>query len=337
MTKIIITNLPSFYKVNLYNQISQSTDIFVVYTGFDINRRNLDFFNAKPNFDYLNLSGKSFIHKLYIIAKLIWSNTYSELIVCGLNEYTTWLALFISPKKSNATVIESSCYESSVTGFKALIKKILISRVSKVYASGISQLKLASMLGFKGEVIITRGVGLFNYQNNPKYTPKSEIKNFIYVGRLAQEKNLFTLIHAFNNLPELNLTIVGFGPIEAELKEISKSNINFRGAVDNSKLHFVYREHDVLILPSLSEPWGLVVEEALNNGLPVIVSDRVGCVDEIVKHNFNGLVFSLNDSSGLSEALNKIQDIECYNRLRLNVSRIDFEEISKEQVKCYCR
>ena len=67
--------------------------------------------------------------------------------------------------------------------------------------------------------------------------------------------------------------MVGFGRIEAQLKAAAGKNIKFIGAVDNKDLPAVYRANDVFVLPSVSETWGLVVEEALNNGLPVLLSD----------------------------------------------------------------
>lgn len=93
-----------------------------------------------------------------------------------------------------------------------------------------------------------------------------------------------------NTLPSLRLTIVGFGEQEDELRALAGANVTFAGAVNNKRLPEIYQAHDVFILPSKSEPWGLVVEEALNNGMPVIVSDRVGCHKALINAQ-NGLVF----------------------------------------------
>lgn len=90
------------------------------------------------------------------------------------------------------------------------------------------------------------------------------------------------LIKAFNENGK-PLTIIGTGSKEAEYKALAKSNITFLGFVDNNKLKDIYVNCDCFILPSNSEPWGLVVEEALYNGLPVIVSDMVGCNVDMVK------------------------------------------------------
>ena len=97
----------------------------------------------------------------------------------------------------------------------------------------------------------------------------------------------------------------------------------------------IFQNHDVVVLPSYSEVWGVVVEEALNNGIPVIVSDRVGCADENIKEGHNGLVFKNNDEDSLRKCIKAIQEIELYNKMRKYISKLDFEEIENAQVQCY--
>lgn len=106
--------------------------------------------------------------------------------------------------------------------------------------------------------------------------------------------------------------------------------------MDNKKLPQVYQENDVFVLPSEIEPWGLVVEEALNNGAPVLVSDRVGCGPEIVNES-NGLVFKFDSEEDLLSKIEKISQIGYYNELRKNISKLDFAEIERKQIECYLK
>jgi glycosyltransferase involved in cell wall biosynthesis len=330
--KIVITNLPSFYKINLYNEINKHCKVLVIYTNDNAEGRNKDFFRGDMQFEYIHLHSNSFIRILQLI-KILLSVCYDELILGGWDSLPLWVGALIFPKKKNALVVESSYIESTTTGIKGFIKRIFVSRISKVYASGKSQRKLTDILGFKGETIITKGVGIFNYISQPTFTPRSEVKNFIYVGRLTRVKNLEYLIDKFNQHPELNLTIVGFGELEDTLKAMAKSNIRFTGAINNKDLHSYYQNADVFILPSIIEAWGLVVEEALNNGTPVMVSDRVGCAEEIVSAE-NGVVFSLNPDN-FEEQLSKICDIDTYNNMRKHIANMDFEAIEQYQINCY--
>lgn len=330
---LIITNLPSFYKINLYNAIARHKRIFVIFTGDTAEQRNTDFFEGDAHFDCLSLSGNRAL-KFIRVCKELFRHRYEELMLGGWDSLPLWLGAFLSPKRKNTLVVESSYLESSTSGWKRLVKKLFISRISKVYASGASQRKITDRLGFRGKTMITKGVGIFNYGKQPAYEPKNEVRKFIYVGRLVQVKNLELLVRVFNDLPKLELTIVGFGDQEEWLRSIAHENVVFTGAIENKRLPELYRSHDVFVLPSRSEPWGLVVEEAFNNGLPVIVSNRVGCAEEIVNKD-NGRIFKWNDPDDLKSAILKLQDIASYNSMRKHISEMNFEEITNYQINCY--
>ncbi len=334
--KIIITNLPAFYKVNLFNEIAKSEDIYVVFTGNTAEIRNTDFFKKELiRFDFIELKNKSTLSRFVFIVKLLLLSKYNELILGGWDEPLLLLSSIISCKRKNSVIVESSIYESKVNGFKGAIKKMFLSRISKVYASGKAQISLLQALDFKGIINKTKGVGIFNIRHQPKYEERATVSNFLYVGRLSKEKNLDKLIKDFAEFPNLTLNIVGFGPEESRLKSIASENVIFHGAINNSELHKFYRDYDVLVLPSLSETWGLVVEEALNNGMPVIVSNRVGCADEIINLNENGLIFNIDEDKSLRYAIAGITDIVFYNNLRKNISNMDFQIIAQNQVKVY--
>lgn len=331
---IFITSLPSFYKINLFNRIAVHSQIFVVFTHNISVQRNEDFYNGKRDFEFVSIANKSFFGKILFIYRLLKSSCYQQLINGGWGHWELWIASFLSPKNKNSVVVESSLFECQTNGLKGFIKKIYCKRFSKAYVSGKSQADLVRLLGLKGDLIVTKGVGIFNIIPQPKFIAINKVSNFIYVGRLSSEKNLKLLIDTFNELPDLTLNIIGFGPQESFLKSIAKQNILFCGAIPNSELYRYYQQNEVFVLPSSSEPWGMVVEEAFNNGLPVIVSDKVGCAEEIV-NDTNGIIFKLSEPDSLRNAVIKMLDIDYYNSLRLNISKMDFEKIAKKQVNCY--
>lgn len=330
--KIILTYQPAFYKINLYNKLAEKTDILVVFSNVNNNTRNRDFINGEMFFPHKFLSGSIF-KKMLQFTYIVFSQKYDEVILTEWELITPWIVAFVSPKRKNSAVVESSIIESSTTGVKGLLKRIFFSRISKAYASGKSQARLTRQLGMNGSNIITKGVGVFNYINQPPYVERKRVVNFVFVGRLIWQKNIEFLIRQFNRHPELLLHIIGSGVLESDLKSIANTNIRFVGYVNNTELPDYYQKADVFVLPSVKEPWGLVVEEALNNGTPVMVSENVGCAEEIVSDS-NGVVFKLTDED-FEEKLKAICNVEKYNQMRFNISKMDFEKIEAEQINCY--
>jgi glycosyltransferase involved in cell wall biosynthesis len=145
---------------------------------------------------------------------------------------------------------------------------------------------------------------------NENYQNKSfDTFNFLYVGRLVAHKNIKMLIKAFEIISSkysfAKLLIAGEGPLSEELKQENNhnTNITFLGAKFSNDLIEVYKNGHVLILPSSYEPWGLVVNEALSAGLPVIVSDKVGAAFDLVELPETGFVFNSEKPQELIDAM----------------------------------
>lgn len=332
--KIFLTNIPSFYKINLFNRIAEKEELTVLYTGLvtDGSIRNKDFFKGEMKFHYEWLRGNQLSMACQFL-KYLRTHKYEEVILMGWETLVPWPAIFFAPKKKRAAQVESSIFESHTSGLRAWIKSLFFSRLSKCYCSGKAQADLTRALHFKGKVVITKGVGVFNYVPQPPYVERREVKNFLFVGRLSPEKNLDFLIRQFERHPELHLDIIGDGPMRKQLEVDASSNVKIWGAIDNKLLPKYYQEADVFVLPSKSESWGLVVEEAFNNGLPVMVSNRVGCAPEIINES-NGVVFNLTDED-FEKELNVITDVSTYNSMRKTIANMDFAAIEERQVNCY--
>lgn len=331
--KVILTPGPSFYKNNLFNVLAKKQKIIVFYTGAHTHERNEDFYKGELTYENHYLPhGKVALFRY--LQKFLRKNSYEELIVSGWDTVASFIVALLSKRKKNACIVESTDYESQAGGLKGLIKKVLISRMSVTYVPGKPHERLVRSLGFKGNVVQTGSCGLLNYTPQPLFEARESVKHFLFVGRLTPVKNLDFLISIFNELPQYELTIIGFGPQDEMLKSIAGPNIKFLGAINNKELPKHYRSADVFMLCSYSETWGLVVEEALNNGTPVIVSDRVGCNEDLVSEK-TGLTFQSNNKESLLGAIRKITDVNYYNKLRQGVSLMNFEERAQQQVSAF--
>ena len=240
---------------------------------------------------------------------------------------------FFSPRRRNAVICESSAIDSGMNGWKGLLKKAVIRRMSAALPSGSPHRALFEHIRYPGDIHVTGSVGIFNMEGRRalRHSPSTPL-NYIYVGRLAPEKNLELLIREFNSNGR-PLSIVGDGPQKELLKNMAKDNIRFLGHVPNDRLPEIYGRHDVFILPSRYEPWGLVVEEALFRGLPVIASDKVGSAADMVAALETGAVFSLSAPDGLSNAIHEVE--KNYETMARRVADINWNSRVETQLKAY--
>jgi glycosyltransferase involved in cell wall biosynthesis len=129
--------------------------------------------------------------------------------------------------------------------------------------------------GFNQVVVWTRGVAKNLVSQKPHKKTKSP--KIIYVGRVSKEKNLEVLCELQD---KFEITIVGDGPILNRLKE-KYPKINFTGYRFGSDLADIYKEHDVFCFPSKTDTFGIVMIEALANGLPIAAFRVTGPVDVV--------------------------------------------------------
>lgn len=131
----------------------------------------------------------------------------------------------------------------------------------------------------------------------------------LFAGKLEWKKNPALLLEEFMKLdkPNVHLLFVGNGALEKELKSRSNNflsqNIHFLDFQNQYRMPIVYQSCDLFCLPSKSETWGLVVNEAMACGKAILVSDMVGCAKDLVSPSLNGNIFKSENSIDLTKHL----------------------------------
>ena len=120
----------------------------------------------------------------------------------------------------------------------------------------------------------------------------------------------FAKVRQNSDRPRMVLKLVGYGPLEDSLRQLAldlgiAGLVEFAGKAWQAELPQIYRSADVFILPSAREAWGLVVNEAMLSGLPVVVSDRCGCAVDLVTAE-TGWTFSPHDEGELVNVLSRV-------------------------------
>jgi glycosyltransferase involved in cell wall biosynthesis len=134
----------------------------------------------------------------------------------------------------------------------------------------------------------------------------------LFAGRLGAVKQPLLLLEAYRRVRQRRacaLLMAGDGPlrgeIEAEIRRSSIPDVRITGFLNQTEMPKAYAAADLLALPSRAEPWGLVVNEAMNFSLPIVVSDRVGCGPDLVRPGLNGEVFEHSSVDALQTVLER--------------------------------
>jgi glycosyltransferase involved in cell wall biosynthesis len=215
-------------------------------------------------------------------------------------------------------------------------KIILRNKISHAWVPGIQQYIFARKLGFKSDKILlglyscNHGTFSNSFEENIIRKKKSYPRNFIYTGRLSEEKGIIELYEVFSQLTDYerngwNLIIIGTGPLKDRI--ISTKSIDVRGFLQPNELLNVIAEAGCHIFPSKIEPWGVAAHEFCSAGLPLLMSNSAGSATVFLKESVNG--FSLNAPclSNLKEKIIKITHMEDAELIRFgeNSYRLSFQ------------
>jgi len=181
-----------------------------------------------------------------------------------------------------------------------------------------------------------------------KYVPPGD-KLVFFVGRLVYEKGVQTAIEAMtlimNKVPNVTFVVAGTGPHLNQLKAMVSAfglegKVKFTGHLDTDALYAFYRSADLTVVPSLYEPFGMVVLESMAMGTPTIVADTGG-LSEIVVHEETGLKFEPGNADSLAEAMLRIlTDPGLSERITADAKaylgdRYDWERIARSTIEVY--
>ena len=173
-------------------------------------------------------------------------------------------------------------------------------------ASSVVRDQLLS-LGIAAERIWLSAYGADERIFHPPAAARPPGFRIIFAGQLGLRKGLRTLLEALTLAGRADWQMDFYGLVLGESERDVASYrgptpLTFHGPVSSQKLADAFRAGSVLVLPSLEEGFGLVVPQALNCGLPAIVSDRVGGKD-FVRHRENGSIFPVSDAGALAQEL----------------------------------
>ena len=238
------------------------------------------------------------------------------------SEYWAMLLLCMVLRRKRAVFCDSTAFDRERSYWKEKAKAFFFRRCDGVFCYGARSKAYVASYGidphkiFEGCQAAALGRTYDAAAIRAHYANRSPIDNsrtrFLYVGRLSSEKGLPDLLEAFSQVhgqsSDTELVIVGSGPIEAELRRNTRalgieSSVHLVGAKAPDEIGTLLMSSTALILPSHREPWGLVINEALSFGCPVVASHVCGCVPELVRDGITGYSFPAGDVDALAKAM----------------------------------
>ena len=336
---VILTEIISPYRIPLFNTLARDPQLqlhVIFLADTDPTLRQWEVYKQEIEFSYSVLpSWRRRIGKFNVLLnrglrrKLVSANP--DAILCGgYNYLASWQALRWARAHKVPFFLWSESNSQDQRRGHALVeglKSNFIRQCTGFVAPGVSARAYLRSLAIKDDRIFTAPNAVDNRffaeaaaaARGDSAATRRELelpdRYWLFVGRLVREKGVFELLSAYAKLEDqlrqrIGLVYVGEGSsrrqLEAQAASIPSGMIRFAGFAQRDRLAAYYAMAEALVLPTYTDTWGLVVNEAMACGLPVIVSRVAGCAADLVKENWNGVLIEPRDVDSLARALTNL-------------------------------
>lgn len=332
MKVAFVTNLRAPYRTLQLNEFSNlhNVELTAFYTDPPMHNRDWNL-NCEVHYTEFDLRGIKVSSKYgYINKNLIKIVREFDVIVLGCYEQPTYIVLSILCRifrKNYILSFDGICtdrVEMKENKIKKYLKSIVINNASFILGNGeVSKKYFTNKFNFPSDKIYNQYLTVDSEKINELYDSKEifrtklrkelnislKEKVLIFSGRLIEIKNIKIVIEALSLLNKTNITFVllGGGELEDQLMEMAKKynvKVVITGFIaEQEELFKHYFIGDALILPSIYDVWGLVVNEAMFAGLPVLVSSVCGCSLDLVQDSINGYIINPIDRDDIAHKI----------------------------------
>jgi glycosyltransferase involved in cell wall biosynthesis len=333
MKAVLVTNIPSPYRVALFDEIEKQIDFdfVVIYCAYNENNRMW----AVPELNHKNIFLKeesftllkktNFYWRIDIIRVLKYLNP-DVIVTAGFNPVMIFAFLY-SKINSKRHIVFSDSWKRTIqdlTFIHKSIRRIVFKFSSAFVVPGNKGREYFLSSGIKDSRIFTCPLGIDNeaYQKHQK---TRKIYDIIFSGQFIQRKMPFFFIEVLKTLKtrksDLRVLIIGSGELEAKfIWKLNQEGINyyFPGFIQPENISRYYAESKILLFPTLSDPWGIVANEACAVGTPVITCENAGVAGDLIIHDYNGFILPLDINIWAEHIIRLLKDKELYNKFSEN-------------------
>lgn len=317
MRLALLTEIPAPYRIPLFNALAERVDLRVLFLAASDPRRGFyEQHRSEWRFDHrvlrgpqLRRGGRWLVLNRGVIRALRRFRP-DAVAVGGWNQPAFWLALaYCRARRIPLLVwIESTARDArSEARPLALARAAMVRGASGAYVPGSAAAEYARSLGVELVETAPNAIDASVFEQAAVDRSGRDGCTFLYAGRLDPEKGLDTLLEAFREVPG-ELVLVGGGSDEQRLRALAGDRVRFEGPKNRDELVAYYRDADVFVLPSRSEPWGMVLNEAAAAGLPLVATDESGAAHELIEEGVNGFRVPADEVRVLRDRLRRLAD-----------------------------
>lgn len=239
-------------------------------------------------------------------------------------------------RRAAVMMFDSRAEDTDRAGWREALKRQIVRQFDAALVAGVPQAAYARALGIPPEAVFTpldtvdnayfaREAGLAAGGPSSRPGLQGDCPFFLTVARLLAVKNLPVLLRAYAAYRAAArdpwpLVVVGDGPLRTQLEAAAGPGVIFAGFQQVHALPAYYGRAGAFVLPSVKDTWGLVVNEAMAAGLPVLVSTGAGCAQDLVRDGVNGFTFAPADEARLADLLTRVAAMPAAERAALGAA-----------------
>lgn len=329
MKVLWLANIPSPYRVAFFNELGKLCDLTVLFERRSSDERDVSWkrFDA-VNFKAVFLPGRSLGVAEAFCPSVVRYLTceYDRIVVTTFSDPTGILAVRNLKRKKIPYCLESDgAFPGSGRGLKEMLKKRIISGADMYFATAEIHDEYYKMYGAPADRIVRYPFTSLCEADILKELPDRREKHalraalgmteeriVLAVGQFIPRKGFDLLVKAACGLKDTGVYIVGGEAPEEYIRlksELNARNVHFAGFKLKEELKRYYRAADVFVHPTREDIWGLVINEAMANGLPVVTTTRCAAGLQLIRNGENGFIVPVDDEKALRDAISGAFDL----------------------------
>lgn len=345
MNILWITNYPSPYRVSFFNELGRECSLSVVFenTVEQQGHRNKEWFNTNYNgFNAIFLRQEGIRKKLKETQRIIALNKFDFIV---LADFSTPVSILLSHwlriKRRSYVISIDGAYFRNSNVVKDIVKRTVIKNAQFLFSSSDTSDQYLIHYGAKKENIyrynftslcnkdlLTKPISADEKMAIRTKLGMNSRLSALLVSRFVYIKGIdFVLKNAKHFEKSVDFYIAGDKPTDEYIKIVNDNkltNVHFIGFKKKEELKEYYIASDIFVFPTRYDPWGLVVNEAMAYGLPILSTDKSSAAMHFIKNGYNGYVYPVDNQSEFLKCLENLCDNQ--NKLR-EMGNINFSII----------